>query len=638
MNENEIGKNTEIFVYEINLVSGKNKKGKRVLVDWKKPIPSTKENQKKNIDLEKSSDVYVMKLSNINLDTKRFQNRDKLDENKVKEIVNNFDPLQLDPLIIWHDKKQKKDFLLAGHHRFEALKRLKKITTQVKFDNQKNEAEAIHYAIVESNNNRTLEQPFERAKIYRNHITADNLSKKEVLELAKTNEGKNATKILNLSYLSPTGIVVGALKSLAETPDVTNAKIIETIADWIGEARRNNDQLTNLHEKEMFDFLQDRNASLRIKTKAEFLQKVIAATGLYFDYKTALNLKRFANKTAGESVYETKFKELKGKIDFLNDARADLKDRISNPKNKDYINPKDKDYKLVLDIFDKQLKKYEIDLKAYQKQQLSLMQNKGNYTKAGSNQVGLFKPKKPSLKQPEINVNSLAYKKQNKGNQEHEYYNIPNKDIANFLGKIEKKQKESVAITIAAPQGGGKTRFCFQLMNAFGKNYKVGHASIEEHPESALYEDKINEYLDNDVLHNISSPDISHIQDVHKLVSENDVIIIDSFSKLKSMQSSIKLDDDFRKAYNGKLFIIIYQLTSDGKMKGGSSSQFDGDCIGFIEKKGDYKQSYVYWDKNRYQKQNLEELKFNIFSKKLQEIAGSENNQNQEKKLTFQIL
>jgi antirestriction protein ArdC/type IV secretory pathway ATPase VirB11/archaellum biosynthesis ATPase len=222
---------------------------------------------------------------------------------------------------------------------------------------------------------------------------------------------------------------------------------------------------------------------------------------------------------------------------------------------------------------------------------------------------------KPKL--TDVPKNSLAYRMQNKGNEVREYYDIPNKDISDFFGKIEKKIKESVAITITGGQGSMKTRLCFQIMNALAQNYKVGHASIEEHPESGLYEDKIHQYLNAKALTNISAPEVSTIDDVHKLVRENDVIIIDSFSKLQEMQKGVELDKDFRKAYNGKLFIIIYQQTTDGKMRGGSKSQFDGDIICFVKKETDYKENYCYQDKNRYQKTNLEDLKFNIFSGKL---------------------
>jgi type IV secretory pathway ATPase VirB11/archaellum biosynthesis ATPase len=64
-------------------------------------------------------------------------------------------------------------------------------------------------------------------------------------------------------------------------------------------------------------------------------------------------------------------------------------------------------------------------------------------------------------------------------------------------------EKESVAITLTGGQGSMKTRFCFQLMNALAQNYKVGHASIEEHPESGLYFDKVEQYLNGKSIHNI---------------------------------------------------------------------------------------------------------------------------------------
>lgn len=214
------------------------------------------------------------------------------------------------------------------------------------------------------------------------------------------------------------------------------------------------------------------------------------------------------------------------------------------------------------------------------------------------------------------NPNSLASRMNQRANAKHEYYTVADKEISKFLGNIEKKTKESVAITIAGGQGSMKTRFCFQLMNALAQNYKVGHASIEEHPESALYFDKAKQYCNDKALHNISAPEINSIEDVHKLTRENDVIVIDSFSKLQEMDKNCQLDKDFRKAYNGKLFIIIYQLTSDGKMRGGAKSQFDGDCIAFIEKKPNYTENYVWWDKNRYQ--STPELKYNIYSGKIQ--------------------
>ncbi len=200
---------------------------------------------------------------------------------------------------------------------------------------------------------------------------------------------------------------------------------------------------------------------------------------------------------------------------------------------------------------------------------------------------------------------------------QHEYYTIPDAEIAEFLGQIEKKQKESVVITLAGDQGSGKTRFLFQMMNTFAQNYKCGHASIEEHPDSALYTDKERTYLNDKALNNIQAPEIENLEQLEKLICKNEIIFIDSFAKLKRMNNRFHLDDDLRKKYDGKLFVVIYQLTGTGTMRGGADSQFDGDVILFTEKCPDYKHSYIYPDKNRYNMTPTDQLKFNIYSGKM---------------------
>jgi hypothetical protein len=63
--------------------------------------------------------------------------------------------------------------------------------------------------------------------------------------------------------------------------------------------------------------------------------------------------------------------------------------------------------------------------------------------------------------------------------------------IKDLLGNIEIKPTHSVAITLDAEQGAGKTRFMFQFANEFAKNgYKVLINSNEEHPESSSFQIK----------------------------------------------------------------------------------------------------------------------------------------------------
>jgi antirestriction protein ArdC/nucleoside-triphosphatase THEP1 len=223
---------------------------------------------------------------------------------------------------------------------------------------------------------------------------------------------------------------------------------------------------------------------------------------------------------------------------------------------------------------------------------------------------------KPIAKE-NVNRNSLAYKMANKPTKV-DFYKIESKDIAEFLGEIEHKEKESIVISLTGGQGSMKTRMCFQFMNALAQNYKVGHASIEEHPESSLYYNKAEEYLNAKALQNIEAPEIKSVSDLDKLIRNNDIVIIDSFSKMQEMHKGFEVDKDLRKKYDGKLFIVIFQQTTDGKMRGGSKSQFDADVVLFTEKKADYRENYIWADKNRYQNKPLDTLKFNIFNKKLE--------------------
>lgn len=224
--------------------------------------------------------------------------------------------------------------------------------------------------------------------------------------------------------------------------------------------------------------------------------------------------------------------------------------------------------------------------------------------------------------------------------ESYEYYEIGDREISEFLGKIEKKKRESLAITLAGGQGSMKTRMLFRLMNAFGQNYRCGHASIEEHPSSAIYKSKVEQYLNQKARENIFAPEINSIDDLYRLVGMCDIVFIDSFPKLQEMCRRFELDKDLRKKFDGKLFIVIYQLTGDGKMRGGSKSQFDGDIILMTEAFPDYTQNYVFANKNRYQDRPLHELKYNIYQGSISkpEPAQTETKSAKPVKLSFDVI
>jgi len=356
----------------------------------------TKASSKEKIEAKKTSKnplslVIYYPIDQIKTDTTRFQNRSKLNQSTVDNIVDNFKETQLDPLIVWTDPKDKKIYLLAGHHRLEALKQMNRDNVPVKFADKDypTEKEAIKYARTLSNANRTLEQPYERAKIYREMLK--NGESKISIEKAAIIENKNKNYILNLASLSDTGAVIEALESLSNTPDKQNEKAIEKIADWIGEARRRYPNLTNAHETEMFKFLNDSNDSKRIKSKSDFIQKIFSIVGGFdFEKETPLNLKRIKYTSEGEKAYDREYKDLQDLISTKQDEITSLKSRFNDPTNEKFINPSDKDYNNIKNLADKKISGLNSEIKTIQKSLLELARNKANYTKKGQEQGALF--------------------------------------------------------------------------------------------------------------------------------------------------------------------------------------------------------------------------------------------------------
>jgi hypothetical protein len=227
------------------------------------------------------------------------------------------------------------------------------------------------------------------------------------------------------------------------------------------------------------------------------------------------------------------------------------------------------------------------------------------------------------LNAPEAPVTSLLSPRQTlaqqlaKSPEVRESFLVADEQMSLFLGALEKKTKDSLVITLTGKQGSGKTRFAFQFMNALAQRYRVGHASIEEHPESVLYEEKAYQYLNDTALEHITAQDVRSLAELDTMIRTNEVIVIDSFQKMRELAPHFEIDKDLRKKYDGKLFLVIFQQTADGKMRGGSKSQYDGDIILFTETFPDYRENYVYPDKNRYNKRPATELQYSIYEQRM---------------------
>lgn len=109
------------------------------------------------------------------------------------------------------------------------------------------------------------------------------------------------------------------------------------------------------------------------------------------------------------------------------------------------------------------------------------------------------------------NQNALDAKMAALQTRNWETFVIANPQLQRFLGDVQRKSAESTVITIAGGAGSSKTRFAFQFINALAQNYKVGHASLEEHPDSKLYYDKVQQYIDETALPNIEAPEIKNL-------------------------------------------------------------------------------------------------------------------------------
>ena len=136
-------------------------------------------------------------------------------------------------------------------------------------------------------------------------------------------------------------------------------------------------------------------------------------------------------------------------------------------------------------------------------------------------------PKLPSRK------NSKIRNMADKSERAFEFYNVPG-ETGKFLQRVERKPKGSVAITLSAPKGAGKTTLMYQMMNDFaaGKNPCL-FVSLEEDPESVLAEDKRNKYIDEANRPYIDEVgEINSKQELYDLIEQYDVVFIDSWQKL----------------------------------------------------------------------------------------------------------
>lgn len=319
-------------------------------------VSDNKSDSNTSLNKDRADDVFMMDISDIHTDEKRFQGRDKLNEDAVERIAKNFNYKDQDPIHIWKDPKDGKYYVLSGHHRLEGAKRADGITKVKVVDKSadfKTEEEAINFAKREANYNRTQETIIESANTLRDLINQErNETDKGKLEKIRTQIKDflrmlmaNATSVRNLAYLNPKGKVISALKNLERSNDDTYNFVLGR-AKWIGAVREKYPVITDEHERELFDSLMSEEGVKAITNKGDFLKKVgDIVKSSDFDAKLPINILNLTSKSYLETEWEEKMKELESEKKSYENKINELEGRFNDPTRDDFVNINDPYYK-----------------------------------------------------------------------------------------------------------------------------------------------------------------------------------------------------------------------------------------------------------------------------------------------------
>lgn len=345
--------------------------------------------------------VQDVPLDNIKTNKNLFQNRDEdyssESVNRIKEAVANgdFNWAVFDPILLWNDPKGQL-YVLSGHSRFHAFKELSKAGAKAQgkgFDAipakviEVSQAEAQKIAR-ESNNLSTRETDTERAKYYRN-LRSDGKTKTELMDLAKKNEGRNANKIINLSYLAANGKAMSSLKSLENSGGSSSQNSIAVIADWVGEIRKRYPDLRTTHENEITTWLMQKgygNKAGQFSAKTKFIERmhVLIQHNTEFGKFQAdkpLNINRVLDKNSGEQEFDIQIAELK-------EAEKKAK-RTFDKKVVEYYDAV-KEGLITQAKADDLIKKYQLEWAATKAKLNKFGMQKNRYVKDGKAQAQLF--------------------------------------------------------------------------------------------------------------------------------------------------------------------------------------------------------------------------------------------------------
>lgn len=197
------------------------------------------------------------------------------------------------------------------------------------------------------------------------------------------------------------------------------------------------------------------------------------------------------------------------------------------------------------------------------------------------------------------------------GNPSEDSFRLPG-DLGKLLGDLERFE---LAITLEGDQGGGKTRFGYQLADAFATlGNRIAVFSLEIGKKSDLIRRMREDYVDSSNRDKIFITDQlpDGFETIRKSAKEFDTVIIDSWNKLNVHSSQF---DKLRKDFPDTIFIVIFQRTTQGTIRGGTAPLFDaGINLEVVKVDDSFQNNYVVATKNRYGETGIQ---YNIYAGKI---------------------
>lgn len=411
------------------------------------------------------SGTVLFPVKDLHFDRKNFQNRetDFSDESVLKIIKavkdGKFNWAVFDAITIWQNPADGKFYVLSGHSRSEAFKRLAEMGesadgknfTKIPAKIFKGTLDEARDLALNSNTLSTKETNFERANYYRslyNSEIAKGRSKAEatnlIMPIIKEREGKNANSIFYISFLNPTGIFYDSLRQLQNAPTQDRERL-KVVGEWVGRLRKDRSKLTDFHERELFDYLITQgNYNKTVTNYADLLKRIDTALLKMVDDKGNFQPERSLNLKKN-IVAEGNEKAFLQELDRLKRVAAD-DENLYNQKLAEFRNRQKIDSTITDDQILKAVEPYRQRAILSKADYNAFRQKRAQYIDADRRQTSLFGLGKPTIKF-EFEDNADLF---NFFAKKNDYSNAQNVDFENVAALTASNGKRGASRTHSA--------------------------------------------------------------------------------------------------------------------------------------------------------------------------------------------